>query len=249
MSETRWVFGWHAVLTALRASPGRVLGVWLEESRRDPRARQLWERAAASGITVARVPGEELVALVGHRRHQGVAAQLAASGGPPSLEEVLADVGNMSGTSALFLVLDGIQDPHNLGACLRVADAAGVRAVIVPKDRSVGVTPTVAKVACGAAETVPLVPVTNLSRALEAMKAAGVWVVGLAGEAPGLLYEQDLRGPLALVLGAEQEGLRRLTRAHCDVLVRLPMLGTVESLNVSVAAGIALYEAVRQRLH
>jgi 23S rRNA (guanosine2251-2'-O)-methyltransferase len=187
-----------------------------------------------------------LDAIAGGGRHQGVVAFVAAQARTHSLEEVLDALDPKR--PALFLVLDGVQDPHNLGACLRVADAAGVDAVIAPKDRAAGLSAAAVKVASGAADTVPYVTVTNLARALRTLKEAGVWVVGAAGEAQKSLYECDLAGPVAWVLGAEGEGLRRLTRELCDELVRIPMLGAIKSLNVSVAAGVCLYETVRRRL-
>jgi len=201
--------------------------------------------AQAGGITVHCVPRAELDALVGGARHQGVVARGTA---PPQRSEVDLDAVLAGQTKAAFLlVLDGVQDPHNLGACLRSADAAGVQAVIAPKDRSVSLTPTVRKVASGAAEAVPFIQVTNLARTLRELKQAGIWLVGTAGEAGTSLFEADLAGPLALVMGAEGKGLRRLTRETCDTLVHIPMAGSVASLNVSVATGICLFEAVRQR--
>lgn len=250
MSEI--AYGWHAVGTLLRVAPQRIGQLLLSEVRRDARARQLAERAAQAGVAVAWVPETVLRAQAGHVRHQGVMALLTGEASL-TLERLLAGEGTPGDATRrrleppLYLVLDGVTDPHNLGACLRTADAAGVRAVIAPKDRSAGITPVVRKVASGAVESVPVCFVTNLARALEQLKAAGVWVVGLAGEGERLLFSLDLTGPTALVLGAEGEGLRRLTRERCDQLAHLPMLGVVESLNVSVAAGVACYEVVRQR--
>jgi len=216
------------------------------KGRDDQRLQKLLSSAERLDIAVTRVSRRELDELAeGEGRHQGVAA-LCDSGDVQDerfLFELLAGLPD----APFLLVLDGVKDPHNLGACLRSADAAGVQAVIVPKDNSVGMTPTVQKVACGAAETVPLVVVTNLARTLKKLQSLGLWVVGTAGEARGLVYEADLKGPLALVMGAEEKGLRRLTREHCDLLVKLPMAGAVSSLNVSVAAGVCLFEAVRQR--
>lgn len=238
------IFGIHSVAAALERHGG-VMAVWLDQGRRDRALEHIRGAARAAGVPVHDVPRRELDRMQPGVRHQGVVARLAPAAGlgERDLPGLLA---NAAGAPFL-LVLDGVQDPHNLGACLRSADAAGVHGVIVPKDRAVGLTATVRKVASGAAETVPLVTVTNLARALGQLQEAGVWVVGLAGEADQSLYDLDLTGPLALVLGAEGKGLRRLTRERCDFLARLPMAGTVESLNVSVAAGVALFEAVRQR--
>jgi 23S rRNA (guanosine2251-2'-O)-methyltransferase len=239
------VAGWHAVLAVLKQAPERVLSVAIDRARKGPRRAQLLEAARKAGISIEETSGDALDRLSGHDHHQGVVARCR-----PAVERTEAElktfVAGLSGTP-LLLVLDGIQDPHNLGACLRSADAAGAHAVILPRDNSAPMTPVVRKVASGAAETVPLFRVTNLARTLDSLKDAGVWLVGLAGEADQDLYDVDLTGPVALVLGAEGEGLRRLTREKCDHLARIPMAGAVESLNVSVAAGICLYEAVRQR--
>ncbi len=245
MAEPSLIYGVHAVAAALAHHPGDVGELWYDGGRRDPRVRDIVRRAEALGVVVHRVARPELEALLPRVRHQGVAARVrgAASVRPADLDQLLDGLDH----APLLLVLDGVQDPHNLGACLRSADAAGADAVVVPKDRAVGLTATVRKVASGAAETVPVIPVTNLARTLRALKGRGVWTVGLAGEAERDLYATELTGPLALVLGAEEKGLRRLTREHCDWLVRIPMRGAVESLNVSVAAGICLFEALRQR--
>ncbi|WP_408610110.1 23S rRNA (guanosine(2251)-2'-O)-methyltransferase RlmB [Hydrogenophilus thermoluteolus] len=239
----------------LRVAPQRIVQLHVAVERKsDARVQGLIQKAEAACVPVAWVDRASLTKLAGHGHHQGIVATLDPDVQTITLDAVLpnsADYPNPVGrqllTPPLYLVLDGVTDPHNLGACLRTADAAGVRAVIVPKDRSVGITPVVRKVASGAAETVPVVFVTNLARALEQLKASGIWVVGLAGEGDQWLLACDLSGPLALVLGAEGEGLRQLTRERCDLLARLPMLGVVESLNVSVAAGVALYEVVRRR--
>jgi len=238
---TETVAGVHAVRAALKA--GRVRELHVAVGNR--RVREVVDEARAAGIPVIDTDKQQLTIMSGTDRHQGVAALAEAGGRVADLDELLARAENSD--RLLLLVLDGVQDPHNLGACLRTADAAGVDAVIVPKDRSSPLTPAARKVAAGGAESVPLLTVTNLSRTLEQLKAAGVWLVGLAGEAEQSLYEMDLRGPLALVLGAEADGLRRLTREQCDFLAALPMAGEVESLNVSVSAGVCLYEAVRQR--
>jgi 23S rRNA (guanosine2251-2'-O)-methyltransferase len=239
------VGGWHAVLSVLKQAPERILAIAIDRKRKGPRRVQLMEAARAAGIAVEETTADVLDRQAGHDHHQGVVARCR-----PAAErteaELPAFLEAISG-KPLLLVLDGVQDPHNLGACLRTADAAGVHAVILPRDNAASVTSVVRKVASGAAETVPVFHVTNLARTLETLKAAGVWLVGTAGEAERGLYDADLRGPVALVLGAEGTGLRRLTRETCDYLVRIPMAGTVESLNVSVAAGICLFEAVRQR--
>ncbi len=238
------VYGLHAVEALLRHHPRRIRQLWLALGRDDARVQPLLALALAERVSVEICERQQLDALTG-AAHQGVLAEVTPSQilGENNLAELL----DTAGPAPLLLVLDGVTDPHNLGACLRTADAAGVRAVIIPKDRSASLNATVRKVACGAAEVVPLVAVTNLARTLEKLKHQGIWIAGTAGESPVSLYEQDLRGPLALVMGAEGKGLRRLTREHCDYLVNLPMSGTVSSLNVSVATGICLFEAVRQR--
>jgi 23S rRNA (guanosine2251-2'-O)-methyltransferase len=203
--------------------------------------------AEARGIPVHRLSGRELDRLLPGVRHQGVIAAIEPQETEDRQERDLPAFLEGLETPAFLLVLDGVQDPHNLGACLRTADAAGVHAVIVPRDRAAGITPVVRKVASGAAETVPLFRVTNLARCLRALKQAGVWIHGASDDAGSTLYETDLRGPLAIVLGGEGKGLRRLTRELCDFLVAIPMAGRVESLNVSVAAGVLLFEARRQR--
>ncbi len=237
------VYGVHAVRKLLQLNPERARRLRVS-SKRNKRLDQLVVLARKQGIGVETVDRAELDRLAGSDRHQGCVLELSEAATPSlSLQQALQDIGPES----LFLVLDGVTDPHNLGACLRSADAAGVKAVIVPKDRAVGLTPVVRKVAAGAAESVPLIEVTNLSRALQQLQQAGVWVVGTTGEAETSLYDQNFSGALALVMGAEGEGMRRLTAEHCDYLVKLPMLGQVESLNVSVATGICLYELNRQR--
>ncbi|MCX7945368.1 MAG: 23S rRNA (guanosine(2251)-2'-O)-methyltransferase RlmB [Hydrogenophilus sp.] len=242
-AEEAVVWGWHSVTALLRIAPQRVVTIYLDADRRDGRARALRQRAEGMGVPLVMMPRTRLTALAGSTSHQGVVAVVRPRS-PLSLSAVLRTTRGVP----LFLILDGVTDPHNLGAALRTADATGVTALIAPKDRSCGLTPVVTKVACGAAETVPLLFVTNLARALRELQRAGVWVVGLAGDAPESLFSCDLRGPTALVVGSEGEGLRQLTRACCDQVVRLPMAGCVESLNVAVAAGVALYEAVRQRM-
>ncbi len=239
------IYGWHAVLAVLERSPERVLQVWLDEKRSGPKPEAVLQAARAGQVKLQRAGRVLLEELVGEANHQGVVARCRAA-----TPTQVADLGGfLSGLSqpAFLLVLDGVQDPHNLGACLRTADAAGVQALILPRDNAVSVTPTVRKVASGAAETVPVFQVTNLARTLDQLKADGIWLVGASGDAQDSLYATDLRGPIALVLGAEGRGLRRLTQERCDFLVQIPMAGSVSSLNVSVAAGICLFEAVRQR--
>jgi 23S rRNA (guanosine2251-2'-O)-methyltransferase len=236
------VFGFHAVLSRVRADPSSVLEIFLDETRNDARARDLATAAERAGVKLMRVPTKRLDGFYGGGRHQGVVARIEIKSTADTVAELLDQV-----EKPLLLVLDGVTDPHNLGACLRTADAMGVHGVIVPKDRSVGLTPTVAKVASGAAESVPLIVVTNLARAMEQLKEAGVWLLGAAEEGEQSLFEARLKGAVAWVMGAEGQGLRRLTRERCDALVRIPMFGHVESLNVSVAAALCLFETRRQR--
>jgi 23S rRNA (guanosine2251-2'-O)-methyltransferase len=244
-ARRHWVYGLHAVLAVLERAPERILELMLTETREDARMRLLRERATALGVLVQASSNEALGRLVGEVAHQGAAAAVRPLQG---LEEAgLMNLLDSIGGEPLLLVLDGVTDPHNLGACLRTADAAGVHAVIIPRDRSAGIDGVVRKVAAGAAEFVPVATVTNLARTLQALQARGIWVVGADGEAAQSLHAADLRGPLALVLGAEGSGMRRLTRERCDFLVSIPMAGSVESLNVSVAAGVVLFEARRQR--
>lgn len=241
------IHGLHAVAAALKYEPAQLRGLWVERQRRDGRIQALLEEAAQCGVTVHPVDRAELDRLSGHARHQGVVARLAVRQ-PTYGEDDLADLLTAIAEPALLLVLDGVQDPHNLGACLRSAAAAGVHAVIVPADRAVGLTATVRKVACGAAEIVPFIQVTNLARTLRSLQEQGVWLIGAAGEAKENLYEIDFTVPSAIVLGAEEKGLRRLTREVCDQLARIPLAeNAVESLNVSVATGVFLFEARRQR--
>lgn len=245
MSEGSVVYGLHAVRSLLERQPGRVRQVWLQSGRDDARVAEIRRLAAERGVRVGGRPAAELDRLAGGGVHQGVAAELAPASAPG--EGDLEDMVKTAGRQALLLVLDGVQDPHNLGACLRTADAAGVHVVIAPRDRAAGLTAAARKVAAGAADNVPFIQVTNLARTLRRLKDLGVWIVGAAGQAEMELYQADLKGPLAIVMGSEGAGLRRLTREACDFTVRLPMRGTVESLNVSVATGIVLYEALRQR--
>ena len=244
MSGKRVLAGFHAVSARLRAAPDSIERLYVDARRRDGRMQRLRQDASAVGVDVVATDSEQLRALCGEAPHQGVVAIAADIAQVLSLDDVLAAVR----PDTLILALDGVTDPRNLGACLRVADAAGVDAVIVPRDRSAGMTPAALKAAAGAAESVPLIEVTNLARALEALADAGIRTIGAAGEASESLFDIDLSGPVAWVLGAEGEGLRRLTRERCDRLARIPLQGRVESLNVSVAAGICLFETVRQRL-
>ena len=244
MKGTETIYGVHAVRTILERHPARVQTVRLAQQRTDPRVQAIEELARRHHTSVQRLDAHALKQLLGDVAHQGVVADITPL--PPWTEDELLTA-LQSSPAPLLLALDGVQDPHNLGACLRTADACGALAVIVPRDRAAQLTATVRKVAVGAAETTPVVAVTNLVRTLKLLKQAGLWVVGADAAAPKLARETDLKGPVVLVLGAEGAGLRHLTRENCDFLVRLPQLGAVESLNVSVAAGMLLYEAVRQR--
>ncbi len=240
---TTAVYGFHAVTARIRHHPHSIREILVDQNRRDPRLKRLLLAAEERRLPVNVAKVRELDQLAGGRRHQGVVALVDSR----SVLLDLADVLDSIDESALMLVLDGVQDPHNLGACLRVADALGAHAVVAPKDRAVGLTATVEKVASGAAQTVPYLVVTNLARELKAMNQRGIWTVGASQAASIPLAKCDLTRPVAVVLGAEGEGLRRLTAHTCDELVSIPMMGTVDSLNVSVAAGICLYEARRQR--
>jgi 23S rRNA (guanosine2251-2'-O)-methyltransferase len=240
--EPRVVFGFHAVLARLRADPKSVIEIFLDETRNDARGKDLVAMAERAGLRVMRVPTKRLDGFYGGGRHQGVVARVEVKNVAEDLNQILEQVKN-----PLLLVLDGVTDPHNLGACLRVANAAGAHAVIAPRDRAAGITPVVSKVASGAAEATPYLMVTNLARTLTELKERNIWVVGADERADKTLYEADLPQSIAWVLGAEGEGMRRLTRESCDLLVRIPMRGEVESLNVSVSAGICLFESVRRR--
>jgi 23S rRNA (guanosine2251-2'-O)-methyltransferase len=237
------LFGFHAVTVRMKTAPETVVEVHLDSHRRDARMRGFAERAAQAQVKVVDSDDARLSKLAGTDRHQGVVALVKPLPARHSLDDILDGAQGVP----LVLALDGVTDPHNLGACLRVADGAGVQAVIAPKDHAVGLNATVAKVASGAAETVPYLMVTNLARALNELKEREMKIIGASDDAASTLYDVDLSGPLALVLGAEGKGLRQLTRNTCDVLVQIPMAGAVESLNVSVAAGVCLYEVVRQR--
>jgi 23S rRNA (guanosine2251-2'-O)-methyltransferase len=237
------LFGFHAVTVRLKTAAASIVEIHVDATRRDQRMRQFVERAREAGARLVDSDDERLQKMAGTHRHQGVVARVEPVSRSGSLDDTLDAIDG----APLLLVLDGITDPHNLGACLRVADGAGAHAVIAPKDHAAGINATVAKVASGAAETVPYFMVTNLARTLNELKERDIRVVGSAEDAPRSLYATDLRGPLALVLGAEGTGMRQLTARTCDELVRLPMKGAVESLNVSVASGVCLYEALRQR--
>jgi 23S rRNA (guanosine2251-2'-O)-methyltransferase len=243
VSPTRHLVGFHAVTARLRQHAAGVRVVYVLDARGDARMRELTERATLAGVAVQSVDARRLQALAGHDQHQGVVAVCDASMPQATLVEVLEGLAG----PPLLLILDGVTDPHNLGACLRSADAFGTHALVVPKDRAVGVNATVAKAASGAADTVPVVSVTNLARTMRELKERGLWLIGADSGAADSIYTADLSGPLAWVLGAEGSGLRRLTRELCDRIVVIPLQGKVESLNVSVAAGICLYETRRQR--
>lgn len=236
--------GFHAITARLRQRPETVREIYIDATRNDGRARDLKKLAEQLRVRMIPVDAKRLDGMSGGARHQGVVAQAEAVDMPKFIEDVLDGLQE----PPLLLILDGVQDPHNLGACLRVADGAGAHAVIAPKDRSVGLTLAAIKVASGAAETVPYIPVTNLARTMRDLKDRGIWLIGTDDEAPESIYKAKLDGALGLVLGAEGEGLRRLTKDTCDGLVSIPMMGSVESLNVSVASGVCLYEARRRRL-
>lgn len=244
MATENLVYGLHAVM-ALFERQRPVQQLWIQDSRHDARLESLLAQAAQRDVSVQRVSREKLDELAGNGRHQGVVAQADAARAGDE-DDLKAFVGALR-SPAFLLVLDGVQDPHNLGACLRSANAAGVQAVITPRDRAAELTPVVRKAAAGAAEMTPFFQVTNLARTLRWLKQQNIWLVGLAAEADQPLYQLDMKGPLALVLGAEGSGLRRLSKAECDFLAHIPMAGGVESLNVSVATGVALFEALRQR--
>ena len=243
MSSPKVLFGFHAVGVRLKTTPRSIIEIYYEPTRRDARMRQFLERANEAGVRLIEADGMRLAKLAGSHGHQGVAARVEILAQTSSLDDLLDGIEG----PPLLLVLDGVTDPHNLGACLRVADGAGAHAVIAPKDHAVGVNATVAKVASGAAETVPYFMVTNLSRTLNELKERSIWCIGTSDGTSKTIYQADLKTPLALVMGAEGEGMRQLTRKTCDELVGIPMRGAVESLNVSVASGVCLYEALRQR--
>lgn len=256
MSSPKVLFGFHAVGVRLKTAPKSIIEIYYEPTRRDARMRQFIEKVNESGVRLIEADGLRLAKLAGSHGHQGVAARVQEIKQVHSLDELLenleaanAELPVAERTPPLILVLDGVTDPHNLGACLRVADGAGAHAVIAPKDHAAGINATVAKVASGAAETVPYFMVTNLARTLGELKERNIWVIGTSDQATQTIYQADFKGAVALVLGAEGDGMRQLTAKTCDQLVSIPMMGAVESLNVSVASGICLYEAVRQRSH
>lgn len=245
MARLRPLHGFHAVSARLRHAPASVREVYVDAGRRDARMKALAERVESLGIRLVAVDGKRLDGLAGHASHQGVVAMAEPLPVATSLDDLLDAL--PAGRAPLLLILDGITDPHNLGACLRVADGAGVDAVVAPKDRAAGIGATVEKVASGAAESVPYLTVTNLARTMRELRERDVVLVGTSDDASATIYDVDARGPIAWVLGAEGEGMRRLTRETCDRLASIPMQGAVESLNVSVASGVCLYETVRQR--
>lgn len=246
MSDARILFGFHAVLSRLRQHAASVQEILIDRDRIDARMKDLLSMAQNADVRVMQVERSRLDGMAGmNGRHQGVIARVVDT--PIPYKDIHDILESDLDEPPFFLILDGVEDPHNLGACLRVADAMGVHAVIAPKDRAVGLNATVRKVACGAAETVPFIAVTNLARTIRELKEAGVFVVGTTMDAPGTLHNTKLQGPIALVLGAEGDGMRRLTTEACDALITIPMYGSVESLNVSVASGICLYEIRRQR--
>jgi 23S rRNA (guanosine2251-2'-O)-methyltransferase len=244
-SAPKVLFGFHAVGVRVKTAPQSIIEIYFDPTRRDARMRQFIERATEAGVRLIEADGPRLAKLSGGHGHQGVAARVSEIKQVHSLDELLEGIEQVE--APLILVLDGVTDPHNLGACLRVADGAGAHAVIAPKDHAVGINATVAKVASGAAETVPYFMVTNLARTLNELKERNIWIIGTSDDAPKTLYQVDLKGATALVLGAEGDGMRQLTRKTCDELISIPMCGGVESLNVSVASGVCLYEARRQR--
>ena len=246
-SSPKVLFGFHAVGVRMKTAPQSIIEVYYEATRRDARMRQFLQRAKEAGVRLIEADSLRIAKLAGSHGHQGVAARVQEIAQVKSLDDLLDQLEADGVKNPLLLVLDGVTDPHNLGACLRVADGAGVHAVIAPKDNAAGINATVAKVASGAAETVPYFMVTNLARTLNELKERNIWCIGTSGDADKTIYEVDLKGPVALVLGAEGDGMRQLTRKTCDQLVKIPMKGAVESLNVSVASGVCLYEAVRQR--
>ena len=239
------LFGIHSIDAALSNDPKNILELYFESDSQNARIKELSEKARELGLKPHARPREALDRMTGGARHQGAVARYRAP--PPRTEKELYDLVEKAGKDTLILVLDGVTDPHNLGACLRSAEAAAVTAVVVPKDKAAGITPTVRRASSGAADRVAFFAVTNLARTLKALKESGVWLVGLAGESAQDFYKLDLKGPLGIVMGSEGEGMRRLTGEACDFLAKIPMRGGVESLNVSVATGVALFEALRQR--
>lgn len=243
--SNEFIFGIHAINAVLEKDPARIIEAFVLKGRQDDRLMPVIEQLQMCGVSIQQMGRKTLDEKAKGANHQGIIAKVkpAKALNEHDLDQIIAKT-----KTPLFLILDGVTDPHNLGACLRNADAAGVAAVIVPKDKSAPLTGTVSKVACGAAETVPFVRVTNLARTMRAMQEQGVWIVGTAGEATHDVYDAKLTGSLAIVMGAEGDGMRRLTRETCDDLIKIPMAGSVSSLNVSVASGVCLFESVRQRI-
>lgn len=242
--KSKMIFGFHAVTARLRHEASSIEEIYVDATRHDRRMQELLRAAESAKVRIIQADDQRLNGMVGTRRHQGVVAKAGELSLARNLDELLDAIEG----PPLLLVLDGVTDPHNLGACLRVADGAGAHAVIAPKDRAVGLNATAAKVASGAADTVPYITVTNLARTMRELKERDIWLIGTTDDADKTLYEADFSGPAALVMGSEGEGMRRLTRENCDVLVSIPMHGAVESLNVSVASGVCLFEARRQRI-
>jgi 23S rRNA (guanosine2251-2'-O)-methyltransferase len=242
--KSKMIFGFHAVTARLRHEASSVEEIYIDAERHDRRMQELIRAAKEANVRIIHADDQRLSSIVGTRRHQGVVAKAGELSLARNLDELLDAIEG----PPLLMILDGITDPHNLGACLRVADGAGAHAVIAPKDRAVGLNATAAKVASGAAETIPYITVTNLARTMRELKERDIWLIGTTDDAEKNLYEADFTGPSALVMGSEGEGMRRLTRENCDVLVAIPMFGSVESLNVSVASGVCLFEARRQRM-
>lgn len=247
MSAPKVLFGFHAVGVRLKTAPASIIEIYIDPTRRDARMKQFLDRAKEAGARLIEADSMRIAKLAGSHGHQGVAARVSPVAQVHSLDDLLDQLEQSGHEAPLLLVLDGVTDPHNLGACLRVADGAGAQAVIAPKDHAAGINATVAKVASGAAETVPYFMVTNLARTLNELKERNIWIIGTSDDASKTIYQVDLKGPVALVLGAEGPGMRQLTRKTCDELVSIPMRGAVESLNVSVASAVCLYEAMRQR--
>jgi len=242
--KSKMIFGFHAVTARLRHEAASVEEIYIDSGRHDGRMQDLLRAAKAANVRIIQADDQRLSNIVGTRRHQGVVAKAGELSLARNLDELLDAIDG----PPLLMLLDGITDPHNLGACLRVADGAGAHAVIAPKDRAVGLNATAAKVASGAAETVPYITVTNLARTMRELKEREIWLIGTTDDAEKTIYDADFSGPAALVMGSEGEGMRRLTRDSCDMLVSIPMFGSVESLNVSVASGVCLFEARRQRI-
>lgn len=241
-----WIYGIHPVSVLLSQTNRQIFQIFLSRERQDQRIQTIEQLAHSKGISLQRLSATEMQRRFPDMSHQGVVASVEAM--ESLVESDLLTLVQEATSPLLILIFDGITDPHNLGACLRTAEATGVNFVVIPKDKNVGLTPVVSKVACGAAELIPMVRVTNLARAIDILKEAGVWVYGAAGESSRMLYDLDCKNSMAIVMGSEGEGLRRLTRERCDEVFSIPMQGCVESLNVSVATGVILYEILRQRL-